>query len=209
MWLSWQRIYLQWGRPKIDPWIGMIPWRRARLLTPVFWPGEFHGLCTQSMGSQRVGHNWATCTHIHGLTVQKTKALLFRTPQWISLVWRLLLNKLCMIWCLFTFSDSSRYPQFSFLILISCNTLCYVWSRKNNYYKVLKTVFGNRNINPSTYKCSILFSLLFLFYPNHFFLQRSFSNLPFSSVLLETFDFHSMIPRQISKSPKAFQLAIS
>ena len=27
-----------------DPWIGKIPWRRARLPTPVFWPGEFHGL---------------------------------------------------------------------------------------------------------------------------------------------------------------------
>ena len=27
-----------------DPWIGKIPWRRERLPTPVFWPGEFHGL---------------------------------------------------------------------------------------------------------------------------------------------------------------------
>ena len=24
----------------------MIPWRRDRLPTPVFWPGEFHGLCS-------------------------------------------------------------------------------------------------------------------------------------------------------------------
>ena len=30
------------GRPGFDPWIGKIPWRRERLLTPVFWPGEFH-----------------------------------------------------------------------------------------------------------------------------------------------------------------------
>ena len=35
---------LQCGRPGFDPWVGMIPWRRERLLTPVFWPGEFHGL---------------------------------------------------------------------------------------------------------------------------------------------------------------------
>ena len=28
------------------------PWRRERLPTPVFWPGESHGL---SIGSQRVG----------------------------------------------------------------------------------------------------------------------------------------------------------
>jgi len=25
-----------------DPWIGKIHWRRERLPTPVFWPGEFH-----------------------------------------------------------------------------------------------------------------------------------------------------------------------
>ena len=44
LWLSWQRICLQCGRPGFDPWIGKIPWRRERLPTPVFWPGEFHGL---------------------------------------------------------------------------------------------------------------------------------------------------------------------
>ena len=25
-------------------WVGEIPWRRERLPTPVFWPGESHGL---------------------------------------------------------------------------------------------------------------------------------------------------------------------
>ena len=52
----------QCGRPGFDPWVGKIPWRRERLLTPVFWPAEFHGLYSpwgrkefhglQSMGSQ-------------------------------------------------------------------------------------------------------------------------------------------------------------
>ena len=28
----------------VDPWVGKIPWRRERLPTPVFWPGECHGL---------------------------------------------------------------------------------------------------------------------------------------------------------------------
>ena len=32
-------------RSGFDPWVGEIPWRRERLPTPVFWPGEFHGLC--------------------------------------------------------------------------------------------------------------------------------------------------------------------
>ena len=32
------------GRPGSDLWVGKIPWGRERLPTPVFWPGEFHGL---------------------------------------------------------------------------------------------------------------------------------------------------------------------
>ena len=27
-----------------DPWVVKIPWRREWLPTPVFWPGEIHGL---------------------------------------------------------------------------------------------------------------------------------------------------------------------
>ena len=37
---------LQCRRPGFDPWVGKIPWRRERLPTLVFWPGEFHGLCS-------------------------------------------------------------------------------------------------------------------------------------------------------------------
>ena len=44
LWLSRRRIYLQCGRPGFNPWVGKIPWKRERLPTPVFWPGEFHGL---------------------------------------------------------------------------------------------------------------------------------------------------------------------
>ena len=44
LWLTWWGIWLQCGRPGFDPWVGKIPWRRERLPTPVFWPGEFHGL---------------------------------------------------------------------------------------------------------------------------------------------------------------------
>ena len=47
-----------------DPWIGKLPWRRAWQPTPVFllgeppWTEEPGGL--QSMGSHRVGRDWAT-----------------------------------------------------------------------------------------------------------------------------------------------------
>ena len=35
---------LQCRRPGFDPWAGKIPWRRKRLPTAVYRPGEFHGL---------------------------------------------------------------------------------------------------------------------------------------------------------------------
>ena len=38
------------------------PLEKERLPTPVFWPGECHEL--RSMGSQRVGHDWATFTFL-------------------------------------------------------------------------------------------------------------------------------------------------
>ena len=53
---AWQRICLQCRRPGFDPWVGKIPWRRERLPTPVFWPGEFHGLYT-----------------VHGVTKSRTR----------------------------------------------------------------------------------------------------------------------------------------
>ena len=34
----------QYRRPGFNPWFGKIPWRKEWLPTPVFWPGEFHGL---------------------------------------------------------------------------------------------------------------------------------------------------------------------
>ena len=42
-----------------DPWIGKVPWWREWLPTPVFWPGEFHGLyspwgCKESDTTKRL-----------------------------------------------------------------------------------------------------------------------------------------------------------
>ena len=49
------KYLLQFGRPRFDPWVGKIPWRREWQPTPVFLPGEFHGqrslVGLQSMGS--------------------------------------------------------------------------------------------------------------------------------------------------------------
>ena len=35
---------LQYGRPGFDSCVGKTPWRKEWLPTPVFWPGELHGL---------------------------------------------------------------------------------------------------------------------------------------------------------------------
>ena len=44
-------------------WVGKIPWRRKRLPTPVFWPGEFHALygvwgCKESDMTERLSLNY-------------------------------------------------------------------------------------------------------------------------------------------------------
>ena len=33
----------QCRRPRFNPWVRKSPWRREWLLTPIFFPGEFHG----------------------------------------------------------------------------------------------------------------------------------------------------------------------
>ena len=45
LWISWWRSHWQCMRPGFNLWVGKIPWRRDQQPTPVFWPGEFHGLC--------------------------------------------------------------------------------------------------------------------------------------------------------------------
>ena len=64
---DWQlRICLQRRRPRSDPWLGKIPWRRgmasrSTILTwRILWTGKPGGL--QSIRSQRVGHEWVTHT---------------------------------------------------------------------------------------------------------------------------------------------------
>ena len=51
-------------RPGFDPWAGKMPWRRVWQPIPGFLPGEFPWTeepgRLQSMGLQRVRHDWAT-----------------------------------------------------------------------------------------------------------------------------------------------------
>ena len=51
-------------RPGFNPWVVKIPWRRERLPTPAFWPGEFHGL--YSPRGHRVRHDRVIFTSLQG-----------------------------------------------------------------------------------------------------------------------------------------------
>ena len=77
-------------RLEFDPWVGKIPWRRERLPTPVFLPGESHR--QRSMVGYRVRHDWLTKTntqshHTHGGFQQASMFLdgsghtIFRAPR--------------------------------------------------------------------------------------------------------------------------------
>ena len=60
-WLRWWIICLQCKRPRFDPWVRKIPWRREWLPTQVFLSGEFCGQRTLAgSGVTRVGHNLST-----------------------------------------------------------------------------------------------------------------------------------------------------
>ena len=58
-----KKNYMQCRRPRFNPWVGKIPWRRERLPTPVSWPGEFHGLfspwgCKESDTTEQLSFNF-------------------------------------------------------------------------------------------------------------------------------------------------------
>ena len=43
-WLRQESVCLQCGRPRFNPWVGRIPWRREWQPTAVLLPGKFRGL---------------------------------------------------------------------------------------------------------------------------------------------------------------------
>ena len=42
-WLRWESICPQCGRPRLNPWIGKIPWKRKWQPAPVLLPRKLHG----------------------------------------------------------------------------------------------------------------------------------------------------------------------
>ena len=64
----------QCRRPRFDPWVGKIPWRREWLPTPVFLPGESHG--QRSL----VGYSLWGCRELD-MTEQLTLTFHFHIPK--------------------------------------------------------------------------------------------------------------------------------
>ena len=79
-------MYLQWRRPGFDSWVEKISWRRKWQPIPIFLLGESPqteepgGL--QSMGSQKVGHDWAT-KHTD-LKYNYIERYTYGLPWWLS-----------------------------------------------------------------------------------------------------------------------------
>ena len=121
------RIHLQCRRPGFDPWIAKIPWRTAWQPTSGFLPGKSPcmeapgGL--QSMGSQRVGHDWATK---HSTAQEVLKAIHFYAASSCGLsywgvfnvvIWGIIFESSCQrLW-----SDHSNLSH-----------PCSVWCRMKN-----------------------------------------------------------------------------
>ena len=69
------RRRLQCRRPRFNPWVGKIPWRREGLPAPVFLPGEFHGQrilasysprgLKESNTTERLSHIYIYILYIH------------------------------------------------------------------------------------------------------------------------------------------------
>ena len=58
----------------MDSRVGKIPWRRERLPTPVFWPGEFHGLY------RPWGRKESDTTERLSLSLHFTSAFMLKSP---------------------------------------------------------------------------------------------------------------------------------
>ena len=70
---------LQHRRPRFDPWVGKIPWRRKWQPTPVFLPEEFHGQ-RSLVGYSPWGHKSQTPLSNYAMT---TVLLLgWKRPLW-------------------------------------------------------------------------------------------------------------------------------
>ena len=81
-------ICLQCRRPRFDPWVGKIPWRRKWQPTPVLLPGKFHGW-RNLIGYSPWGHKESDTTerlhfHFHPLQYSCLENSMDRGAWWAT-----------------------------------------------------------------------------------------------------------------------------
>ena len=74
-WLWWLKMCLQCRRPRFDPWVGKIPWRRKWQPTPVFLPGSSR-VAVHSLSCVRLSMTPWTATHQASLSITISWSLL-------------------------------------------------------------------------------------------------------------------------------------
>ena len=95
-WATVPGVYLQSRRPGLDSWVRKIPWRREWQPTPVFLPGEFHGL-RSLVGYSPWGYKESD------------------TNKWLTLI---------IIWGNHITSDNSTQALLTLSMLYACISLC-------------------------------------------------------------------------------------
>ena len=131
-WLSGYRICLRCRRPRrwgLSPWVRKIPWRRKWKPTPVFWPGEFHGLqslrcCKESDVTERLSLSLSTQTTAALNRKNNPPLDLIKNPK-TSINRRI--NKECACVCVFSKSRPTLCdPECACVCVFSksCLTLC-------------------------------------------------------------------------------------
>ena len=124
-----------------DPWVGTIPWRRERLFTLGFWPGEFHELYSP-WGLQRVGHNWATFSFF---TFQES--FIYISPLLMIYVVNIIFHG--VIFLLTLLMIFSIWSVFFFYIFEFTNIVFYCWVSQSQHFKEKNKMLSSSNYSKS------------------------------------------------------------
>ena len=74
--------FWKYRRPRFDPWVRKIPWRRKWLPTPVFWAGEIHGQ-RSLMGYGPWGLKKSDMTKLLSLSPSFKKSFIYLSFVWL------------------------------------------------------------------------------------------------------------------------------
>ena len=140
--LRWWRICLQCRRPRFNPWVGKIPWRREWLPISVFLPGESHG--QRSL----VGYS------IRGVKSQTRLSDCDTGDQSPNLYF--IVKKKFALWPSFNHCISSRGECFSLLLYVTSLTIASFFSRQRERER-------EREALTRFSQCSVFLAFFFLY----------------------------------------------